>query len=61
MRAQIVEDRGTIVEHRLDVDELPGPVPFAEDALAQAKRSARIDSASGAARSSRPAIRSTPC
>jgi hypothetical protein len=35
MRAEIVEDRGLIVEQRLDVHELPGPVFLAQDALAE--------------------------
>jgi hypothetical protein len=32
-----MKDRGAVIEQRLDVDELPRPVPFLEDALAQRK------------------------
>jgi hypothetical protein len=34
MRTEIMEDRDTAVEQRLDVDELPRPVLFLEDTLA---------------------------
>ena len=37
MRAEVMKDGGTVIEHRLDVDELPGPVPFPEDPLAERK------------------------
>ena len=35
MGAEIMQDGGAVVEHRLDVDQLPGPVAFAEDPLAE--------------------------
>ncbi len=35
MGAEVMQDGGTVIEHRFDVDELPGPVPFPEDTLAE--------------------------
>ncbi len=34
---EVVEDRGAAIEERLNIDELPRPVPFAEDLLTEAE------------------------
>ena len=35
MGTEVVEDRGAAIEQRLDVDELPRPVPLPEDLLTE--------------------------
>ena len=37
MWAEVVEDRGAAIEERLNIDELPRPVPLAEDLLTEAE------------------------
>jgi hypothetical protein len=35
MRTEIMKDRRAAIEHRLDIDQIPGPVSLAEDSLAE--------------------------
>ena len=37
MWTEVVENRGTAIEERLNIDELPRPVPFAEDLLTESE------------------------
>jgi hypothetical protein len=35
LRAEVMKYRRATVEQRLDIDQVPGPVPLAEDSLAE--------------------------
>jgi predicted GIY-YIG superfamily endonuclease len=37
MWTEVVEDRGAAIEERLNIDELPRPVPLAEDLLTESE------------------------
>ena len=37
MRTKVVENRRTAIEKRLDIDELPGPIPLLEYSLTERK------------------------
>jgi hypothetical protein len=34
-RTEVMKDRGAVIEHHLDVDQFPRPVPLLEDATAE--------------------------